>query len=127
MKTRKKSFIVIKPLSGFWIITTLILSVISYAFAQGLATSNTHGPPHDPKVVPPVSLPNAYAAALTRVGAATNRFHCVRATCVEKTLIGNPGWIFYFSNTNGEMARVEYYFGLNRAYIPDAKSDGLLK
>jgi hypothetical protein len=82
---------------------------------------------HDAKVPPPASLPGAYAVALARLGDATNRFHCVNATCLEKTPFDLPGWSFTFSNTNGETARVEYYFLTKRVEIHDAKTAALLK
>jgi hypothetical protein len=66
----------------------------------------------------------AYAAATALMGTATNRFYCVSASCLGNTL---PGWIFSFSNTNGEMAHIEYYFGGKFARVPDANSEALLK
>jgi len=46
---------------------------------------------------------------------------------LEKTLPRQQGWVFWFSDINGQLARVEYYFGSPEARIPDAKSEALLK
>jgi hypothetical protein len=100
-----------------------LLSVVCVGFAQGLVHSGPENP-FDPKEPPPTSLANAYAAVVTRMGKATNQFHCISATCLERT--GYRGWTFTFANTNGEMARVQYLFGAKTAYIPDAKSATLL-
>lgn len=112
-------------------LTLAVLStVVSLTLGQGrFPSSNASHPlgPHDPKSPPPTSLQNAYVAVLDRLGGATNRFHCVSATCLEKTPFGLPGWSFTFSNTNGETARVEYYFLTKRAEIHDPKAAELLK
>lgn len=95
-------------------------------FAQGRVFS---GPakPYDPKTPPVLTLPRAFALAVAHIGSATNRFYCLSAICLERTLPGYPGWVLWFSNTNGERARVEVYFGDKDAYIPDAKSAALLR
>ena len=65
---------------------------------------------YDPKSPPPVSLPEAYALALGHIGAATNRFHCVTASCLERTNSGWAGWVFTFGNTNNQRARVVVFY-----------------
>jgi hypothetical protein len=113
----------------WWTVITLCV-VTSLALGQGFSPSSNGAhplPPHDPKMPPSTSLLDAYASVLARISVATNRFHCVSATCLERTAFGLPGWSFTFSNTNGETARVEYDFKAKVAYIPDAKSVALLK
>ena len=105
----------------------LLTAAASLLFAQGIFFSGT-GKPYDPKEGPPrLALPQAYRMAVAHIGTATNRFYCVSASCLEKTLPVAAGWVFWFSNTNGERARVEVYFRSKVAYIPDAKSAALLK
>jgi hypothetical protein len=68
---------------------------------------------YDPRTPPPLSLPEAYALALTRMSHYThytNQFHCVEANCTEMTNNGFTGWKFVFGNTNGEFGDVEVYF-----------------
>jgi hypothetical protein len=65
---------------------------------------------YDPKTVPPLALPEAFAMAVHHIGKATNRFHCVAASCLEMTNDGFTGWTFRFSDTNGQRGRVNVYF-----------------
>jgi hypothetical protein len=99
-------------------------AVTGLVFAQGWVFEGP-GPPYDSKKPPPQSLPEAYAVAVADIGAATNRFYCVSATCLEKHHYA--GWTFSFSNTNGQTARVVVFFGARRAFIPDSNSAALLK
>ncbi len=69
---------------------------------------------YDPKTPPPLSLPEAYSLALGQLGkipGATNRFHCISASCIEMPSIdGWTGWTFWFAKTNGERARMWVFF-----------------
>jgi hypothetical protein len=104
----------------------LVLSAFTgLVFAQGRGSTPWVAPPYDVKWAPAKSLPEAYALAMADIGAATNRFHCVSASCLDKEFRG--GWTFLFSNTNGQTARVVVWFNAKRALIPDAKSAALLK
>jgi len=108
-------------------ISIAILAMLAgLAFAQGRIFGGP-GKPYDPKTPPPLALNEAYRLALTRIGEVTNRFYCVSASCLEKTLPEQAGWVFFFSNTNGDRARVEVYFHNKGAHIPDAASVELLK
>src|SRR6266481_9583344 len=75
-------------------------------FAQGW-TGSSRPLVYDSKRPPPLTLPEAYAAAVARVGYATNRFHCVSATCLDSSNKPSTGWVFGFSNTNGDRAGVK--------------------
>jgi hypothetical protein len=46
-------------------------------------------------------LPVAYQLAATKLGLATNQFHCVSAKLSDD--FGGPGWYFYFSPTNASI------------------------
>jgi hypothetical protein len=94
-------------------------------FAQGFSGSSQH-PTYDPKMPPPLALPEAYTLVLTRIGAATNRFYCVTASWLEKNNEWSKGWTFGFSNTNGEIAQVKVFFFDKQVFI-DAHSAELLK
>jgi hypothetical protein len=84
------------------------------AFAQGTITSGgkrlSRFQSYDPKTPPPLDLPNAYELAISRIGAASNRIHCVSATCLELTNNGFTGWTFWFSDTNSQRARIDVFF-----------------
>ena len=59
----------------------------------------------DPKVAPPIALPDAYRLATTALGSATNQFHCTAATFVGEQCA--PGsWKFEFYSTNGTLKTV---------------------
>ncbi len=73
---------------------------------------------------PAVALERAYALAIARVGDATNRFWCVSASCVEDE---SWRWVFWFSNSNGQRARVDVAFAAKEATVMDSKSAALLK
>jgi hypothetical protein len=81
---------------------------------------------YEPKAVPPLSLTDAYAIALAHMGAATNRLHCVSASCLEmENTNGFTGWTFKFYNTNGDQATMWVFF--DRAAIPaDERSGDLI-
>src|SRR5208282_4411393 len=74
-------------------------------------------PDYDGKIPPPLNVAAAYGKALVELGAATNQFHCIGATCLPrlKTLGDNEGfynfgWTFEFSDTNGTPMKVDVYF-----------------
>jgi hypothetical protein len=106
-------------------VTLAIVALAGMALAQRYAFSGP-GKPYDAKTPPAKTLPQAYAQALAFIGPATNRFWCVSASCVESP---SAGWVLWFSNTNGQRARVDVYFGEKGAhfYPPDSNSAALLK
>jgi len=69
---------------------------------------------YDPKTPPPLALPQAYVLALSNLAktpGATNRFHCISASCVEmNNTNGWTGWTFWFANTNGDRASLMVFF-----------------
>jgi hypothetical protein len=80
---------------------------------------------YNPGTPPPITLPEAYAAALSHLGTATNRSYCVSASCLECTNRGFTGWWFVFSNTNQERGRVIVFFdkmvsSTLRPHIPES-------
>jgi hypothetical protein len=84
----------------------IITASAGFLFAQGWING---GPKAFPKGTPtPVSLPEAYAAAIRLVGTATNHWWCTAANCAPDPGTTNPvtHWDFVFSNTNGETRRV---------------------
>src|SRR5262249_44848314 len=110
----------------FILSSLILLPLAGLLLGQGPVTSGP-GRPYDVRTPPPIPLSSAYAMALSRIGPATNRFYCVSASCVETTLPSYAGWVFWFSNTNREQARVEVYFESKAVHIPDARSAELLK
>src|SRR5262245_45075739 len=89
------------------VITTLVIVIgIGAVFAQGWSGSS-HLPTFDFKRPPPLTLPQAYAVAEKRIGTATNRFYCLAASCLDPTNKVSTGWVFEFSNTNGERAVIK--------------------
>ena len=98
----------------------LILSVLTAVaagalvlFAQSIIDGRrVNGVPqlYDPKTVPPLTLPEAYAMAIAHIGKATNQFHCITASCIEMTNGGFTGWTFRFSDTNGRRSSVNVFF-----------------
>jgi hypothetical protein len=81
-----------------------------WLFAQGYVFSGT-GPAYDPKTPPPLSLPEAYKLATAHLGARTNQFYCVKASCLER--VQYAGWVFGFSSTNGQTAHLIVWFSKN--------------
>ena len=74
------------------IILTVLTMVSSIAFAAMWLI--------DKKQAPPVALPDAYRAAATALGSATNEYHCMSAAFMGSYC--QPGaWFFHFSSTNG--------------------------
>ncbi len=58
---------------------------------------------------PALSLPDAYACALTALGPATNQYYCVRARCgISRSPDGE--WLFIFSSTNAMYKSVFVFF-----------------
>jgi hypothetical protein len=54
--------------------------------------------PWDNTKPPTLPLPVAYQLAVTKLGSATNQFHCVSAKLSND--FGGPGWYFAFFSTN---------------------------
>jgi hypothetical protein len=100
------------------ILVLLAASVAVGLLAQSIVTSGgarwAQPQSYDPKTPPPLALPDAYALALgnlAKTPGATNRFHCISASCVElSSSNGWTGWTFWFSNTNGDRARLWVFF-----------------
>src|SRR5262245_6408793 len=97
------------------LIPVLFISTCAgFLFAQGWAWSGSGGPPKrfDKNKPPPLSLPEAYAAAIAFVGLATNQSWCSGASCPPDYGATNyvTHWEFGFSNTNGESRRVYVFF-----------------
>ena len=114
-----------------WIFTACFLSIVTAGVlvAQGTITSGGRRwavvQTYDGKTPPPLSLPEAYMRALSRVGEATNRFYCVSASSLEMTNNGFTGWTFWFSNTNSQRARVDVFF--DKEVSIGIPSDNLLR
>lgn len=114
MKTRKDSSRA-RNRAGFSFIKRILTPVffvtvfVGFVFAQGWSR-----PPKisvDKNRPPPLSLPEAYLAAIAFVGPATNRFWCASAVCRPDFGTTNvTHWEFGFSNTNGETRRVFVLF-----------------
>jgi len=87
----------------------VITAFAGFMFAQGWSR-----PPKisvDKNERPPLSLSEAYAAAIGFVGPATNRFWCASAVCgADYGTTNVTHWEFGFSNTNGETRRVFVLF-----------------
>ena len=59
---------------------------------------------YDPRVIPPLTLPEAYGRAMTALGSNTNSYHCMNA----QFLTSEPRvWAFRFYNTNGSLRSVD--------------------
>jgi len=101
----------------------LVCLVSGLLFAQGYSGSSRHLS-LDPKKPLPLTLPDAYVIAVKRIGAATNRFHCVTATCLDATNQWSTGWTFSFSNTNSGQVTVKVFF--NKEIWIDMNSSALL-
>src|SRR5262249_30973597 len=104
-------------------------AAIGWVLAQGLNPPGGNSPrryrsPYDPKTHPPVGLEEAYLLAAGYLGEATNRLHCVSASCLEVGRSGFPGWTFSWCDTNGERTYVEVTF--DKEVYPDTKIQGLL-
>ena len=87
----------------------VITAFAGFVFAQGWSQRTKIFV--DKNRPPPLSLPEAYAAAVAFVGPATNQFWCSGASCSPD--YGTPKlthWEFGFSNTNGETRRVYVLF-----------------
>ena len=103
-------------------ITVLLLTAAAgLLFAQGLNMRRAHGPIVDAKTPPPLPLPDAYAAAMSYVGPATNRWWCISGSCGEDygtTRVTH--WEFRFSNTNRETAVVLVFFDKSAYHMEGA-------
>ena len=113
------------PLIGF-----AALAAVSLILAQGVNPSGGNSPrryrsPYDSKTPPPVAIREAYSLAAQYLGSATNRFYCVRATCLEIGRSGFPAWKFSWSDTNGENAYVEVTF--DKEIYPDPRTENILR
>ena len=88
-----------------------ILTLLVTAFAASLIAQTLS---YDPKGKPPIALPEAYSLVISNLAkypSATNRFHCISASCAEMSgSNGWTGWTFWFSNTNGDRARMRVFF-----------------
>jgi hypothetical protein len=120
MKTefRPESKIVMKCVIFIALVTAIGIGLL---LAQGKVGSGTHRyspfQTYDPRTLPPLTLPEAYALAAAHIGTATNHFYCVAASCLEMTNAGFTGWTFSFSSTNGQRGRVVVYFDKEAATV----------
>ena len=87
-------------------ITLLLMAVAIICLAQtnrysvsGLSAPSN--PPYDGKIPPPLNLGAAYDKAIQGLGAETNQFHCISATCIPRVFPYGFGWTFVFLDTNG--------------------------
>jgi hypothetical protein len=122
----KKPFIVVLIIVGG---VALIVGQPTGAFYSGPQlyrnTLETNGssyfhsqePLYDKKTPPNLSLSDAYALALAKLGSDTNQYYCISATCLEDIPVlpnegmhVQTGWTLDFSNTNGIQKRVFVYF-----------------
>ncbi len=95
--------------------------------AQGLVTSAWSPKSYDPRTgPPPLSLPEAYAAVANYLGTATNQLYCLTASCLETNYGSITGWVFEFSNTNRETARLQVFFN-NGVISLDVHSAAVLR
>ncbi len=90
----------------------IVVAFTGFLFAQGWVISG--GEPKqfvDSKKPPPLSLPDAYSAALAFVGPATNRLWCVSAACdPDYGTTVTTHWKFGFANTNREITEINVFF-----------------
>ena len=70
-----------------------LASIIAFASIDGPVAST-------PKAFPPITLPEAYSLAMSKLGADTNTFHCTSADSSLNT------WCLSFYNTNGVLKTV---------------------
>lgn len=110
-----------------------ITAILCLAQSNNFTLMNTLlPPPYDGRIPPPVSLGTAYNKAVLALGAATNQFHCVSATCLNHlTSLGSSegefhfGWTFVFLDTNGAPKNVYVYFDkVSTAMIEDPSRIG---
>jgi hypothetical protein len=71
-------------------------------------TAPHHALDYDKKTPPVLSMSDAYILALKKLGADTNRYYCLSATCLISFPLASSsgsnssqGWAFDFANTNG--------------------------
>jgi hypothetical protein len=89
---------------------------IRFLLAQGQTGSSYH-PAYDINKPPPINLVEAYGLAAQHLGEATNRVHCVTATCHDRDGSRSAAWTFEFSNTNGHRANVKVFFSDKSVWI----------
>ena len=88
----------------------LFLTSCTMLLSQGYTGSSISPAAYDFKSTPPIDLPTAYKLAVAHVGAATNRFFCITASCLNATNKTSTGWTFVFSNTNTTNVKVKVFF-----------------
>jgi hypothetical protein len=115
------------------LLATLFVGIAAGLLAQSIVGNGwaRYAQPqsYDPKTPPPLALPEAYALALSNLAktpGATNRFHCISASCVEMSNTnGWTGWTFWFANTNGDRASLWVFF--DGAVTSDVRSSELFR
>ena len=108
-----------------WLLGACLLAgCAGMLLGQGFSGGSHHSS-YDPRKPLPLAMPDAYALATDHIGAATNRFHCVSATCLEVGNQRTTGWSFAFLNADGQQADVKVF--LDKAVWLDARSSALLK
>ena len=118
-------------------LTLLLMAVAIVCLAQVNRFSGSNvfpAPPYDGKIPPPLSLGVAYDKAALKLGAETNQFHCISATCLprlwthgssEDPTGTDVGWTFVFLDTNGAPKNVYVYFDkASTTLVEDPKDIG---
>jgi hypothetical protein len=100
------------------------LAGIRFLLAQGEAGSSHH-PTYDVNKPPPINLVEAYGLAAQHLGEATNRVHCVTATCHDRDGNRSAAWTFEFSNTNGHRANAKVFFSDKSVWIDPKTASAL--
>ena len=81
---------------------TLLIVVLALGVTCGVVFAESWL--YDARVIPPITLPEAYSRAMTALGSATNSYHCMNAQFLTSTPCG---WSFRFYTTNGALRSVD--------------------
>jgi hypothetical protein len=113
-----------RPVTLFTLLCVATLARVGILLAQGQAGSSYH-PTYDLSKPPPVNLIEAYGLALTHLGEATNRVHCLTATCRDGDGARSAAWTLEFSNTNGHHAVVKVFLSDKSVWIDPSTASAL--
>jgi hypothetical protein len=98
---KRTSFFVLMVTAGLLLAQSNSPSTRSFMGPETVAKT----PPRDGKIPPPLNLGAAYDKAMLKLGADTNQFHCVSATCLpwlthiagaDDVTGSSSGWTFVF-------------------------------